>query len=86
MRHDLRFARQLERDIIAAITEDRCDQLDLPGMIDDLATTYEDIVVRLRRVQERLASAGSRPVAERGYLILPHIHPAQQLIEEVMTQ
>ena len=86
MNNDVRFARQLERAILAAVAEDRAEQLDLPGMIDDLATTYADIVVRLRRVQERLAPAGDRPVAERGYRILPRAQREQARIEEGIPQ
>ncbi len=47
----VRFARHLERAIAAAIAEDRCAQVDLPGMIDDLETTYAEIIARLRRAQ-----------------------------------
>ncbi len=85
MNNDVRFARQLERAILAAVAEDRAEQLDLPGMIDDLATTYADIVVRLRRVQERLAPAGGQPV-EHDYLILPRAQRAPAPIKERMPQ
>jgi hypothetical protein len=79
MRDDLRFARQLERAILAAVAEDRCEQLDLPGLIDDLATTYDDIVARLRRMQRQLV------VAHGSYLMMPPPQLEQHLIEERIT-
>ncbi len=48
MIENLRYAREVERMILAAIAEDRGD-IDLAGLIEDLELTYAEIFARLRR-------------------------------------
>jgi hypothetical protein len=56
LREERAAARQLEHDLIAAIADQRYDQCNIPGMIDDLEGTYaENPIADSRKLRSDIA-------------------------------